>query len=220
MSTARTDAPSPARVPRRRAGAARRRVSRGATLLAAILLGGATPALAEDGILLRLAFEAGGDKLGQANFENGDSEAIKAGGEAHIELGLRRGLFGPGWESDLSVGYKVDTATARNGDITFSRITVNAMQYYLATDAIRAGAGLTYHLNPTFEIDVDDDVGGLVSGETDADDALGFMAAIEYVANVRVEIGLRATLIDYEFDNGEDADGNSFGAYLTYRFGD
>ena len=177
------------------------------------------PALAGDGFLVRLAFESGGDRLGRVEFEGGDSESIKAGGEVHVEAGLRRGFAGPAWETDLSVGYKSDSANASNGDFAFTRVTLNAMQYYLVNDRVRVGAGLTYHLGPELDVDVPSGV-GRVTRSDEADDALGFMVGVDYVVTNRVELGARATRIDYEFaDVGRKLSGESVGAYLTYRFG-
>ena len=73
------------------------------------------------------------------------------------------------------------------------------MQYYLVNERFRAGAGLTYHLGPELDVDVPTGFGGRLTGTEEADDALGFMVAVDYVVNARVEVGARATQIDYEF---------------------
>ena len=195
------------------------RVATVATLAALALAPGARAA---DGWLVRVAFESGGDELGTARFEGGlrddEEEDIEAGGQLHLELGLRRGFLGPAFESDFTVGYKSHTASARNGSVGITRITLNALQYYLLTERVRLGGGLTYHLSPSFEVDID----GQSGSESDFDDALGYTVAADYRGGEAWELGLRATRIEYELSDGQTLSGTvdaaSVGGYFTYRF--
>ena len=165
--------------------------------------------------MLRFAVESGGDTLIGVRFENGDEEKIKGGGLLHFEGGKRFNLFAdkPELETEFTVGYKMDSVNADNGDLKFTRFTLNAMQYYRYNEKVRFGLGATFHMNPTLEVDI---LG--VDGEVELDDTLGFMLGADYAYSEQVNFGARATMIDYEVDNSEDASGNSFGAYISVYF--
>jgi len=186
--------------------------------LVGVLLGtlAAIPAAsAESGLIVRGGFESGGDTLFEGRLTDGDSASIEAGGGALLEVGVRHGIIGPKWETDLTVGVKADTENASNGDVSFTRVTLNAMQYYRFAEKIRFGAGVTYHLSPTLEVDVP----GL-RDEAEGESVVGYMLAADYVVTPSVELGIRATQLDYEFENGATVtvDGSGVGGYLTYRF--
>ena len=205
------------------AGARGARAAAIASTVAVALLAGGTAARAEEGWLVRAAFESGGDEIGTARFvggvRDGEDERIEAGGQLHVELGLRRGLVRPDWDTELSVGYKVHTATADNGDIGITRVTLNALQLVPLGEKVRLGGGITYHLSPTFEVDID----GQPGRELEYDSALGFQLVADYRIADAWEIGARVVRLEYERGAGNAADGatvdaGSAGAYVTFRF--
>jgi len=184
------------------------------TVGAAVLLV-STAVNAQDPWLVRGAFEAGGDELISLTFEDGEREEIEAGGRIHLEVGKQLGLFAgsPALRTELSVGYKYDSVNATNGDLAFNRFTLNAVQYYQYNDKFRLGVGVTYHLSPTLEVDIFG-----IDDEVEGDDSLGFMLAIDYAFSERVNVGVRATQIDYEGDEFSEISGNSVGIYSSYYF--
>ena len=194
----------------------------------ALLMLASAPAAAqqhERNWLFRVAFESGGDELFEGRLDNGDDVDISAGGLVAVELGLRRQWLAslrPEWESELSVGYKADSVEARNGNLGFRRFTLNALQHYRVSERVRLGAGVTYHLGVEFEADAAD-VPGIGEFTREGEGALGALLAADYAFNDRVDLGLRATLIDYDFEADESGgaatvDGDSVGLYLTLRF--
>ena len=109
----------------------------------------------EDGWIARLGVESGGDTLVTARLESGDDVELKGGGAVHLELGARRGVFGrpTRWESELTLGYKAVSDTRDNGEMSFTRLTLNAQQHYRLAERVRVGAGLTYHVRGELDID-------------------------------------------------------------------
>ena len=189
-------------------------VSLGAALLAAAPLA----ARADTALLARLAFETGGDDLEGLRFEDGSTATIAAGGTTRLELGVRTDLLGPAFDTELGVGYKFDQISASNAELTFSRITVDALQYLRIGERFRVGGGITYHLNPTLDVDAPDGAGGRVDLKAEADDALGYALAADYLLGESLELGLRGTIIEYEFESGAARSGDNVGLYATYRF--
>lgn len=187
-----------------------------AIAVVAVSLGSPAVSAVEPGPwILRLAAESGGDTMFEVEFDNGDRDKIKAGGLLHIEAGKQFNLFAdkPAMQTEFTVGYKTDSVNASNGDLKFSRITLNAMQYYRYSEKVRFGLGATYHMNPTIDIDI---LG--IDGKVELDDVLGFMLAADYAYSEQVNFGARATMIDYEVPNSRDVSGNSVGAYVSFRF--
>lgn len=156
----------------------------------------------------------GGDTLATATFVGGGSESVEAGGLISGSAGLITRM-GEAMELRTSLGIKMDGVFAENGDVSFFRWPVEMMAFY-AGETLRFGAGLSYHLSP--ELEVDDP--SLPPATVEFDDALGFVAQLEYRLGERAHIGLKATMIDYEISgsSGPDTDGNSLGIIIGTRF--
>jgi len=167
----------------------------------------------------RLAIENGGEELIEVSTNGGERE-LKAGGLAHIEFGFKGRLISdnPAWETEATLGYKSDSETFQNGEMRFSRFTLNLAQFYRFTETIRLGVGATYHFATNLSVDlagIGFNNSALVVDE-DAENALGFVLAIDYTLSRFINLGLRATQIEYEFENpilSDTIEGNSFGAY-------
>jgi hypothetical protein len=115
------------------------------TLSAAVLALSATaapPALANDGFraVFGLNLTFGGETLTTITYTNGDSKNIKSGGLSQIFGGaeFRTGRFAV----QANVGYHSDGSSARNGDITFSRIPVEVLSFFHVADSVRLGGGI------------------------------------------------------------------------------
>lgn len=183
------------------------------------------PALADSsGIVLRLGYENGGDKIAFSEFDDGTDEELKAGGELYAEVGARGNLLGgDNLETELTVGYKSGSIRAGNGDITFNRLTAGIAQYY-RSGKLRLGIGATYHLEPELELDFDAAVQSSGPDKATADSAVGYMAMVDFALSDRFEIGVRITDIEYTFNGPETSDGGvskdagSTGVFLNLLF--
>ncbi len=113
----------------------------------------------------------------------------------------------------LGLSYMRDSVSASDGDASFDKFPLDLL-IMTQVNNVKIGAGLTYHLNPTYEQDTDYDG----SYEVEFDNALGFMIEGDLtLPNSNVEFGLRYTKIDYEF-NGFEIDGNGFALTMGSTF--
>jgi len=185
----------------------------------ATLLAASSPGYA-GGFSGRLGIDGGGDKLVRLQFTDGETSSIKAGGGFFFEVGYALttpGLGNPALTTEATFGYKNDSESASNGDIDFTRLSLNLNQFY-TLDTIRVGAGATFHFNNELNTS-----GSFFTGRDLAfEDTAGFNLMVEYIASDKVVVGMRATFIEYNFEDsafGTDAiDGNSFGLYMGANY--
>lgn len=169
--------------------------------------------------MLKVGFDFGGDTLATVTFTDGSTQSIKAnqgyyfGVGASIILGDSRDL-----EVEGAVSYKEDVITATNGEVTFSRVPLDALVFYRFPQHIRVGGGLTYHLNPKVS------GSGLASNlNLGFDDALGWVLQAEYLLppysprTPKMTVGARYTVIDYKTSTGATAKSNGVG--ITFSIG-
>lgn len=154
----------------------------------------------------------GGDKLATVHYTNGDDTDIHAGGLLLFGLGVDH-QFGNQWEVQATLNYLFDTANAKNGDVTFSRWPLDVLAFY-RNGSHRFGGGLTYHMNPKFDIDVPG-----TKLTVDFDDAIGTVLEYDYFFSENISLGVRGTLISYKSsDVSDDINGNSIGITLNGYF--
>jgi hypothetical protein len=182
-----------------------------AGVLAAMLFGSATQA--EDltkrgGFLLRGDFEFGGDELLTVDFEDGESQDIRAGqGISGGVGGWFRPIAGNPFEIQALIGLKYVTTAAENADINVSRTVLKVDALYRFENDWWTSIGLTHHAGA--ELDGD----GFFE-DISFDDATGvtFGAGWKW-------IGLEYTKIEYSSEFYQDVDASSIGVSFTYRFG-
>jgi Outer membrane protein beta-barrel domain len=120
--------------------------------LAVAALAGSINARAAEGApirpLLGLGLTNGGDKLVTVQFTDGSTSNVKAGdqvvfyGGAEFRLGDRLGL-------QATVGYhSADSKAASNGSVKFTRVPVDLLLVFSATDNVRLGAGVQFVNSP------------------------------------------------------------------------
>lgn len=169
-----------------------------------LLLIFSSPAKAVD-FQLELGVFGGGDELANVTFVSGNSESINAGGLLSLSMGL---VFDHGdFTTRFKYGIKADTIEATNGSIDWTRNIADLLIMYKATEDVQMGIGLTYHSN------VELSGSGVVAGLAEFDNAVGFLAEIDYFWDAKSYIGLSFTSIDYE-RNGLSFNGNSFGVVI------
>lgn len=163
--------------------------------------------------IVAIGLTFGGDTFTTVQFDNGDNESIKAG-----ELAL----FGGGlvyeqdnWQIQGTINYYSDRTSGENGDVCFTRIPVELLGFWKQGN-FRLGGGITHHLNPEFEIDIDNSA---ENGTIEFNDATGFVIQGDYLFSNQFGLGLRYTSIEYEVDFvNEKVDGDSVGVIFSYVF--
>lgn len=159
-------------------------------LLGSFLLFASQSANAELDFLGQIGLHGGGDDVVTALFTDGSSEEIKAGEFLEIDLGVAwdMGIL----EARITGGWKYDTITAENGELDFQRFTSQALLLFAAGDW-RFGGGAAYH----FEIELDGS-GVAEAADAEFDDALGYVAEIDYYFTENAYVGLQYLDIEYD----------------------
>ena len=147
--------------------------------------------------LYRMAVEVGGDDIITVTSNNGDDKTITGGGLLALNAGVLYQSDAP-WAMEATLGYKFQTLSYENGDVSFSRFPLDLIAS-VRQGGFRAGAGPTIHLGPEFKCNV----GGVCDGNVGLDTAFGAVFQLAYGLrsagrpNVAVELGLRYTYIKY-----------------------
>jgi hypothetical protein len=159
------------------------------------------------GFVVELSGEFGGDVLGTLEFTDGESQDLTAGTGGSIAVGAQ---IRPTHASPLAlratVGYKYESATASNTDLTVTRIPVEVIASYDVAPGFWIGAGVVHHSGVKF------DAGEL--GEFEFDPATGATAEVGWKV-----FALSYTSLTYRHESGEEFDASSLGLTLTFTFG-
>lgn len=181
-------------------------------LVGAVLFGCfAMPAAALDrSFHFKMGYDTGGDTLVTVLFVGGDTEKIKANDGLYFGAGVSMVNDAKDVETEFSLSYKFDEITGSNGDLTFSRLPLDALVFY-RLPSVRLGGGVTYHINP--DLDGSGVVGGL---NVKFEDALGFVLQADWRLTEKMNLGLRYTVLDYEVEGtGGKVDSNGIGIVFS-----
>jgi hypothetical protein len=143
----------------------------------------------------------GGDKLATAQYTNGTSQKITAGGIFQFHGGAEYRI-NPEFSVQGTVGYHADSTSGTNGSITFSRIPVELIGYFHSNDQWRVGAGARFVNN------IELSSSGVASGINDKyDNAVGGVFEVEYFTSKKFGLKVRyvketykSTVYNYEVD--------------------
>jgi hypothetical protein len=169
-------------------------------------------------IVLGASGHIGGDELAKyrttvyydySDFTGEGSSKITAGGTVSLFIGTALYLTNVPLKLQITGGYYVDrTSDVEDLDSKFIRYPIDVFLYYYL-DYIRIGAGLTYHINPTFTED-------LYHTKIKFDNALGYYFDIGYIWR-SITFSGRYTIIEYGFGNMPNMlKGNNWGLYITF----
>jgi hypothetical protein len=171
--------------------------------------------------LIQVGYNVGGTTLVTIHHDYESDYKIRAGDGLDLEVGASVG--NPNLELRFLVGYKFDTDSASNGDVTWETIPFTAMGI-IKHQNWKFGGGVTYHLNPQlsgsfsgydrgeyFKDSVDDEY----------ENSVGAVAQIQYHLDDSFDMGIKGTFIEYKLkkDTTQIAKGNSIGVIFTYTFG-
>jgi hypothetical protein len=183
--------------------------------------------------MLQMGYDWGGTELATVQHENYDaygyryndsSYKIRAGEGLSFEAGAVLGNDNSNMELQFLVGYKFDSDSANNGDVTWDVIPFTALAMF-KSNKWKFGGGVTYHLNPELDssFPIYDKNNNFVSnGMNDKyENAFGGVVKMQYRITPSFDVGVKGTFIDYKLkdDSSVTADGNSIGFVLSYSFG-
>ena len=172
------------------------------------------------GFHLAMGFAGGGDNLVTAQFTNGDSSTLSAGGGVYLAIGA---TVTPLWIGNRvglglggDIGWKYDSINASNASVAMSRYPLD-----LWAQTLIALSDTWYaHLlaGPHKESGVNLSGSGVVSGGADFDSPWGWMAQGGLYAtsswHMAFGFGLRYTGVHYTFA-GHTLDASNFGLDVT-----
>ncbi len=164
---------------------------------------------------LSIGLTTGGDTLADLEFEDGDSESVKAGGLAYFGAGVNIPVK-ESFSVQLNAAYHFDTASASNADLTFSRLSLEAITFYHFNDKVRLGLGVFQPVSASLELD-----GDLGEDSVDFDADLGVLIELGVRSFGNSWWGLRYADVNYQLEDSFieiDTDGSYIGAFFTYGF--
>jgi hypothetical protein len=117
----------------------------------------------------------GGDTIATAVYTNGTKRDIKGGALIQFGAGALYQLEEKPIAMMLSANYHFHTAMGQNGDITFSRVPIEALAYYTGKERFRIGGGVRVVNSPEFNASVNG-----VTNKIIFDNSTGLVAEIGY----------------------------------------
>ena len=170
-------------------------------------------AVANNSLVLTLGYDFGGDEL--VNTRDDDASDLKAGDGLWVTAAYEF-YVSDRFYLKPELGFKYQGIDADDAEADFSRLPLSLSVNYDITPFMNIGVGIVAELGP--ELNIDDDRGNLEREDIDFDNAVGGFVRIGFIPVETLEIGLRATSIEYDPDNGfGDIDGDSIGLYVSGR---
>ncbi len=163
--------------------------------------------------VIGIGFTAGGDKLADADYTDGSTDSIRAGGLIQVHGGLEFRVA-PTVAIQATLGYHLDTTrAARNGGIEFSRWPVEALVLVDVAERFRLGAGVRHVSSSRVH-----ERGDAGSGSYAVGSATGFVLEGEYRVLPSLGVKLRGVKETYKLSGKADVDGSHVGAFVNFYF--
>ncbi len=165
-----------------------------------------------------LGMDFGGTTLGSVVLSDGSTESIKSNEGIYLSVGGEY-LLDESLLTRATIGYKFDSVTASNGELSFDRIPLEALVFKMM-GAHQVGMGLGYHLSPSYDCKID----GICNFSTAFKNSLGWIVQYEYATVIsrhraNINIGVRYSQISYSPKNeGSTEKANGFGIVSTFMF--
>jgi hypothetical protein len=187
-----------------------------ATLLAATILALALPAFGADQVnasddslahfVLSGGLTYGGDSLETIQYQNGPSVDIKAGGLVELGAGLLIQARDLPLAFQFTANYQWDSAVAKNGTATFSRVPFEATAFYTGIESWRFGGGVRYVTS--IKQRGDENLGG---SDFDFKNAFGELVEVGYSPTSHLWISGRYVFERYKLNSVNGISVNSLG---------
>lgn len=177
-------------------------------------------------LLLNLGITFGGDTIFSASTTTGEEKEVKGGELVQLGIGGLYQFEDAPVALAFSINKHMDTVTASNGEIKFTRNPYEALVYYTGAENFRFGGGIRIVTSPESSI--------TINGATEKivfDNARGYVAELGYKAAKNLWINVRYVSEKYQgrtytFTNGSTAsiagstpfDGSHFGIFTVFEF--
>ena len=155
----------------------------------------------------------GGERIVTAHYTDGDQIDIDGGGSVALLVGLDYRV-NAGFSVQGTVGYHVDNAPGRDGDIRFERVPLELLGYYHVNDKVRVGGGLRYVTAASLRTNGVADI-----GDYEFKDSTSPVAEIEYLYSPRLGFKLRYVNDKFKYrDYSGTVRGDHVGALVNFYF--
>ena len=195
--------------------------------LTALAAAAIAPTLAHAGLdsdnpvhaLLGIAITGGGDKLSEIEYTDGTSKSVTAGGLVQFYGGVEVHDKASPIAFQATIGYHVDSASARNGNQRFERYPLEAIVLFNAAPKFRIGAGARYALSAKFSSD-----GAGYVGNGNFKSQLGGLVMAEWLITPSMGLQVRYVHEKFKLEGGAsnggdiDVDGSHGGIGFNYYF--
>jgi hypothetical protein len=159
----------------------------------------------------------GGDQVGDTiEYENSSSVSLHGGSLIDLRGGFEYQTVGSPWSFQMSLGYHVDKASARNGSVTFDRVPLEVLAHWDINDSWRFGGGVRKALGAKVH------TSGLGDGyaqEQKYSSTVGVVLEAETFFGPKVGLKMRVVSEKYKPElGGKDIDGTHIGVLGIYYF--
>jgi len=169
-------------------------------------------------LVLEGGYRSGGENAITLVDIGGNSAELRAGGGLSNMIGINHQI-NDSMRIRALFGYVFSTISGRE---IFSNTTFEYKwsHYPLDTSFFKSikrwhiGGGLTYHFNPELK-----GSGFFANKGVSYDNALGYLAEVDFRFNDRMYLGTKYTIIEYKNSSGGKTDGTNLGLFFGYTFG-
>lgn len=162
--------------------------------------------------LAGLGVSAGGDDLATAQYTNGTSDNIKAGGGVYFTAGANYRLS-PAFSIQGTLNFHVDDTNAKNGSIRFKRFPIEVLGYYHVNNDWRVGGGVRYISGAKLSSS-----GAAAGIETKFDNTVSGVLEAEYFWTSSFGVKMRYVNETFKADGYRDVKANHVGISANYYF--
>jgi hypothetical protein len=163
----------------------------------------------------------GGDKITQAQYTNGDTQNLHAGGLLDLRAGLDFRMVGTDISLQGVVAYHTDRSNANNGSVDFSRMPLEFLVQWHANEKWAFGGGVRKAIGVRYNgSDAGTQFGQQIGGDQKFKSSVGWILEGEYAIIPSVGLKVRYVKEDYTSKsvNGPKFDGSHFGVLGVYYF--
>jgi len=166
---------------------------------------------------LGMGLTYGGDQVGDTVlYENAPSRSLHGGALIDFRAGFEYQTLNSPWSFQMSLGYHVDKASAKNGSVTFNRMPLEVLTHWQVSDSWRFGGGLRKALGTKLHTS---GLGDNYAQEQDYKSSVGIVVEAETFFTPKVGMKLRAVSEKYTPQiSGKEIDGSHVGVIGVYYF--